>query len=1142
MMVLLLALAVSAGIQQLGGVRTAGDQLEKVRIPVMQASVDLLNSVNRSAAELRGWVFLRDSSFIESRHEVWNSSLLPALATLDSLLLASNEPTAQMRLAELHALVDHLQKEQLNVEQAERRMAERLVTERSIPALIAAREGIQALVEKQKILTRADLDDMNARMNFLGTLQWMLLAAGLLLGIALAWLITRSIIKPVNSAVTVAGNIARGDLETEVPVQGSRELAVLGTALGTMRDSLRSRLQEIERHNWFSRGHLLLDDAMRGEKGVGPLASDITRMLAGHTGAQVGTLYVRNGSEQMHLAGSFAMDRDAPATLYPGHGLMGQAMLDREIRVMAVPQEALRISSSVIDTAASQILIAPFEFEGSVLGVLELGKLGAFDPDQVEFVKTAMHNVAVAVNGALASRRIKELLEETRRQSEELQAQQEELQQTNEELEEQAQRLKVQQEELQVTNEELEEQTQAVEQRNHDLEAARNELQRKAKELETTGRYKSEFLANMSHELRTPLNSLLILSNHLARNKRGNLEDDQVECAQVIARSGQDLLALINDILDLSKVESGRIDLDVTRVNAGALANDLRSSFKHMAEEKHITFEVDLADDMPSTVLTDRQRLGQVLNNLVSNAVKFTHQGGVTVQFAGAPEGGWRIAVADTGIGIPQEKQHLVFEAFQQADGGTARKYGGTGLGLSISRELARLLGGNITLASGPGRGSTFTLLLPARTPDRQAAHEFPSPTPIRSLGRRDKAIQGHEAIQDRPRLLIIEDDPTFANILAGQAGTRGFEVITTASGENGLEAARLHRPHAILLDLHLPGMNGHTVLRELKGDPDLRHIPVHILSVHERTLEPLRAGAVEYLVKPVDQEQLDGAFDRIEDLMRRRVKNLLVIEDDASQRMAIKTLIGNGDVNYLEASTAAEGIEKLQQHDVDLVVLDIGLPDATGLQFLKRMQESRGASLPPIIIYTGRELTSVENDELRMYAETIIVKGIRSEERLLDETALFLHRTVKDLPARTRSAIMDLHDKDDILRDRRILVVDDDVRNVFALSKVLSSRSLQVLRASNGNEALAMLEKEIVDMVLMDIMMPEMDGYTCIRKIRERPALAELPVIALTAKAMKDDRRKCIDAGANDYVTKPVDADRLISLMRIWMGRERVS
>jgi len=1146
LLIILLACAVGLTIIQVARIRVASDRLDALRLPAVQAGIEILNGANHSAAALRGWVLLQDTSFESGYKEAWEEQINAPLLRLDTVL--RQDTLGRNRLLHIHKAVDHLRQEDETILRSASAEAQQTIAGHSTSALATLRDVMGSFTDEQKALMRSDLDGIHDQITLLNELEWVLLLLGLIAGIILAFVVTRSISGPVNKAVAVADNIAGGNLDTEVEVGGSRELSILGAALRSMRDSLRKREAEGRRHAWLTDGQRKLDEVMRGEKGTAQLADDMIASLAEHVQAHVGAFYsMDDNGQQLRLMGRYAVDPDTPTTFKVGSGLVGQAVLDREIRLINnVGPGHVRVLSSFMSGPPSTFLIAPVLFEGQVTGVIELGSLTAFDESHLEYLHSTLPSVGVAMNVAHNRERIGELLEETQRQGEELQVQQEELQQSNEELEEQSERLKVQQEELQVTNEELEERAQAMEEQNQALASARRDVELKADQLEITSKYKSEFLANMSHELRTPLNSLLILSNHLAQNKKGNLDSGQVESAQVIAKSGNDLLRLINDILDLSKVEAGKMDIEIARISVAALAEELRSSFAHMATEKKLAFQVRVLDGAPEFVWSDVQRIGQIIKNLISNALKFTELGSVNVSISNEGAAEWSIAVADSGIGIPMDKQRLIFEAFQQADGGTSRQYGGTGLGLSIAREMSKLLGGRISLHSVEGQGATFTLTLPLRA---SAPATQPSIPPSASIPPPAEKYLGYPTIADQRNdlapgdhvVLIIEDDSSFARVLGRQANTRGFKFLAAATGEDGLALVRQYGPHAVILDLDLPGMNGLSVLKELKNDPQLRHIPVHIMSVNERSLDPIRSGAVEFLTKPVDQQQLDEAFARIEDMVSRKMKNLLIVEDDPAQRMAIMKLIGNGDVHCLEAGSIAEALAVCDANVVDCIVLDMGLPDGDGSVLLEKLKERMGAALPPVIVYTGKDLTRQENDALRQYAETIIVKDIRSEERLLDETALFLHRTVKDLPPSKQAMIMDQYDPETLFKGRTVLVVDDDMRNVFALSKVLVGKGMSVLRAENGRVALDVLDREpSVDLVLMDIMMPEMDGYACMKEIRGQDRFTHLPIIALTAKAMKEDRQKCIEAGANDYATKPVDVDRLFSLMRIWIKRNR--
>ncbi len=783
------------------------------------------------------------------------------------------------------------------------------------------------------------------------------------------------------------------------------------------------------------------------------------------------------------------------------------------------------------------------------MGVLEIGRLTLFNETEKEFIAISMDSIGIRVYSALARNKMHELLEESQVQSEELQSQQEELKQMNEELEEQTQYLKVQQEELQITNEELEEQTQSLEEKNKEVEESRNDIETKTKQLEISSRYKSEFLANMSHELRTPLNSLLILSKDLSENRKKNLDAIQVECAEIIYKSGTDLLMLINEVLDLSKIEAGKMAIIVESVSLKYFADNIFRDFKHLAEKKGLELTCKLGTALPETIRTDLQRLNQIVKNLLSNAIKFTERGSVNITIEWNSETTLSISIRDTGIGIQEDKQIAVFEAFQQAEGGTSRKYGGTGLGLSISRELARLLGAEIKLISKINEGSTFSLIIPLEIVNLQPFSEpykktdpgFKIPSPEQDpkyvnypgiADDRDKITTG-DAI-----LLIIEDDLQFASILEVQANKKGFKCLMAASGEDGLNLAAKYKPNAIILDMGLPGINGQQVLTELKANPSVRHIPVHILSANDPSIEAIREGAIECLVKPIDKKDLDEALNRIECHISKRIKNVLLVEDSENSRKSLRILIGKGDVNCLEAETGKMAMEIYQQNHIDCLILDLGLPDMSGIDLINKLENSKGQDMPPIIVYTGKELTKEENAELQKHAEAIIIKGIKSEERLLDETALFLHRTITSLPKSKQIIINNLQNKEAIFNDKIILLADDDSRNVFALSKILNERGMVIIKAENGKYALEALDNHPeIDLVLMDIMMPEMDGYEAIRQIRSQKKHHGLPVIALTAKAMNNDKQKCIDAGANDYIAKPIDVERLLSLMRVWMS-----
>jgi CheY-like chemotaxis protein len=831
-------------------------------------------------------------------------------------------------------------------------------------------------------------------------------------------------------------------------------------------------------------------------------------------------------------------------------------------------------------------------FEGNVKAIVELASFGRFTDIQLAFLEQLSESIGIVLNTITAGMRTEELLKQSQALTEELQSQQEELTESNKRLESQAKTLreseellKKQQEELQQANEELEERAELlsqqkteVEDKNSEVERARGLLQEKAEQLALTSKYKSEFLANMSHELRTPLNSMLILSKTLWENIEGNLSNKQTEYARTIHSSGADLLALINDILDLSKIEAGSMDVEISDVGFAFLREFCEHTFRPVADQRKLEFSMELGVQLPATLRTDGRRLQQVLKNLLSNAFKFTEKGSVELRIT-AVTSGWSegqdilngaerviaFAVRDSGIGIPPEKQQIIFEAFQQADGTTSRKYGGTGLGLSISREIARLLGGNIQVQSEPGRGSTFTLYLPiryvappkrsdapqaislARPPELRAPAREPARLPAAATGEVlersdfDLDIQDdRESISANDRvLLVVEDDRAFAKILLEMGRERGFKVVLAGRVETALTLlGRLH-VDAVTLDLKLPDRDGWVVLDRLKHDPRTRHIPVHIMSVEEEEQRGLKQGAMAYLQKPASKEGVDAALARIKSFVERPVKKLLVVEDNAVQRQTTVDLIGNRDVHTTAVGTGGEALSLLGKEKFDCMVLDLGLPDIPGLQLIQQIEHDLHLKDLPIIVYTGKELSKQEETELRMVAEAIVVKGVKSPERLIDETALFLHRVEANLPEPKRRVIEQLRKTDETLAGRKVLIIDDDVRNIFALSTVLGIHGMLTVHAENGRDGIATLkEQPEIEAVLTDIMMPEMDGYETTRAIRSIPQFKKLPIIALTAKAMKGDREKCIEAGASDYISKPVDTDQLLSLLRVWLYR----
>ena len=947
-----------------------------------------------------------------------------------------------------------------------------------------------------------------------------------------------------------ANQVASGDYSVKIIPRSENDR--LGHALKKMKESLAATTTANKQQNWMSKGLNLLNERLSGEQSILQISGNAICFLSEYLEANIGALYLLQAGNILKLSGRYAFtpEEQAKETYGFGEGLVGQTAIKKDLlHLTDYTEEGLRISSAGMEARPKEVMLAPFFFDDKLIGVIEVGKLKPFSQMETAFFTSTLDTLAVNINSAINRERVQNLLEKTQTQSEELQVQQEELRQANEELEEQTHNLKYQQEELQVANEELEEQTHQLNQKNKQLEAARAEVEKKSKEVEQSSKYKSQFLANMSHELRTPLNSLLILAKDLSENKERNLDEVQVESANIIYKSGKDLLQLINEVLDLSKIEAGKMSLHIEEHELDELVESIYRNFGRAAKEKGLILSVNKDAALPQSISTDFQRVEQVMKNLVSNALKFTEKGSIVIDMIVAPENKVAIEVKDTGIGIPQGKHASIFEAFQQADGGTSRKYGGTGLGLSISRQIAQLMGGELKLESREGEGSCFSLVIPMVATQKEAAPaaELPQRKPAPAASRQ-KAFMNHPGItddrenlsEDDKTLLLVEDDLRFAEILKKQANEKGFKVLAASSGEDGLVLAEKYKPKAIILDLVLPGMQGRMVLSELKNNTDLRHIPVHVISSHERTLDLIREGAMEYLTKPIDKEQLEEALMRIENFINRKMKNLLVVEDNEDLRKTIKLLIGGNDVNYFEAGTGQEALQILKNEPIDCVVLDLGLPDISGFELLQKLQQQhKEGKIPPIIIYTGKELSWEENSKLQDLAETIIIKGVKSEERLLDETALFLHRTITELPDTKRGILMELYDKEAIFNNKKVLVADDDMRNVFALSKVLREHGMEIIKAENGLKAIeALKEHDDVALVLMDIMMPVMDGMEAMREIRGMDRFREIPIIAITAKAMKEDRIKCMEAGANDYISKPVEIERLLSLMRVWIKK----
>jgi len=999
----------------------------------------------------------------------------------------------------------------------------------------------------------------------LGTAVWVIY----LLPTVFAYLAPRPIVPPIIAALAsllmITGfSLAPAGIDPEVALT-NRALGMTVTwilaGVGFM--FIRNRLA-IRHEEWLQGGQVGLTEVTGGEQPLDQLGTNTLRFLAQYLGARSGAIFIRNGSGY-ERRGTYGVpeNADVPERFTVGDGLLGQAAADRRsFTVTDLPEGYLYFGSALGQAKPAALLIANAYADGDVVAVMELGLPAHRLADAEELAARISSQLGVTIRSAKYRERLKELLEETQQQAEELQVQSEELRASNEELEtqsrqlqESAERLEEQQSELEQTNAELEEQARQLEIQRDDLARAQVSLEEQANDLEQASRYKSEFLANMSHELRTPLNSLLIMARLLAENRGGNLSSEQVRHAQTIETSGNDLLTLINDILDISKIEAGKVDLHLRQVRVNPLMDKMKALFGPAAEAKGLGFSATAGEGI-SEIESDPDRLEQVLKNFLSNAIKFTDRGKVALGVTRTDDGRLAFTVRDTGVGIPDDQQQTIFEAFRQADGTISRKYGGTGLGLSISRELARLLGGEVTLESTAGEGSAFSLVLP-ETYDAEAAKAAPTPCVIERAPSRPapKTAPARAAIEvpsdDREQLtgdsrviLIVEDDPVFARILCDLAHEQGFECLIAGTADEGALLARQYVPSAVILDMSLPDHTGLSVLDRIKRDVRTRHIPVHVVSVDDDSQAALSSGAMGYLFKPVRREQLVDMLENLEARMTQRMRRVLVVEDDEVQAESVRMLLASRDVETVEAHSAAQCFELLGQETFDCMVLDLNLPDASGLDLLERLSADDSVGFPPVIVYTGRDLSQEEELRLRKYSKSIIVKGAKSPERLLDEVTLFLHQVVSELPEPQQQLIAKSLNRDSALEGRHVLVVEDDIRNIYALTSVLEPHGVNVRIARNGVEALQALDESArqiaapVDLVLMDVMMPEMDGLTATRKIREHTWGRGLPVIALTAKAMPRDQQECLDAGANDYLAKPLDVDKLLSLVRVWMPR----
>jgi CheY-like chemotaxis protein/signal transduction histidine kinase/HAMP domain-containing protein len=966
-------------------------------------------------------------------------------------------------------------------------------------------------------------------------------------------LLAANLTTQVRAIAEVATAVTKGDLTRSIQVDARGEVAELKDNINTMIGNLRLTTDRNTEQDWLKTNLAKFTSMLQGQRDLGTVGRLLLTELAPLVNAQLGVIYQVDGeaSENLKLLAAYADDATSghPPQLKFGEGLVGQCAADRRsMLITQMPAHAVSIGSALFKVVPRSVIVLPVLFENQVKAVIELATVTSFTGLQVTFLEQLTASIGIVLNSIEATMQTEALLKQSQQLAGELQTQQRELQQTNDQLGQKAQQLA--------------ERNVEVERKNQEIEHARRELEEKAGELALTSKYKSEFLANMSHELRTPLNSILILGQQLSENPDGNLSGRQVEYARTIYGAGTDLLTLISDILDLSKIESGTVTVEVEEIAFASLIDAVARPFRHEAESRGLSFDVQIDPNLGRSITTDSKRVQQVLKNLLSNAFKFTQQGGVWLKVSANNEG-WNaehpvlrespmvaaFEVSDSGIGIAQEKQKIIFEAFQQADASTSRKYGGTGLGLAISRELAHLLGGEIGLQSTPGMGSTFTLYLPLiyggpstlRAVQSTALdHRRPS-TPTVVYERVAPPIPDDRlTIKTGDQvMLIVEDDPNYARVIVDLAKDLGFKVLVASKGADAVALAQEFQPTAVSLDVFLPDMLGWTVLSQLKQNASTRHIPVQIVTLDEDRHHGLSRGAFCFVTKPASAKSIEASLAKIKDYAVPRRRRLLVIEDNAAERLSITALLESDDIEIVTAGTGAEGLDRLNEERFDCVVLDLSLPDMSGFDVLQAVGDDTTLSDLPVIVFTGRELSAEEEAKLHTMARSIVVKGVESPERLLDETSLFLHRVVSNLPAEKQEMIERLHRSDEDLVGKTVLLVDDDPRNIFALSSILERRGMRVLTAANGHDAIRLVNSTPdIALVLMDIMMPEMDGYRTIAAIRENPSFRRLPIIALTAKAMKGDREKSLEAGASEYLAKPVNTEQLLSAMRSWLHR----
>jgi len=1100
---------------------------------VVADSNDLIKIAVDRESGMRGYLITGDDTYL-APYELGQASFAAKLATLTELV--SDNPPQIERLKRIGAL-----------EAQWDGIARQLIT------LRRANQDYQSVMRTGK--GKLEFDEMRREFNTFMDVE-----------LNLRWERTATVRRVTITAVSLFLGISLS-LSLLLAVLGRRELTNLSTTYDRALRAQTEHTETLQQQAWLRTGQSLLAESAAGQQALPQLSRAMLEFLARYLGVAVAALYVRDETGTLRRTAAYGFSREneeRPQAFEGAQTLVGQAASDgRLIEVDNIPDNYLKVTSGLGTSAPKSVVMAPIQNGGLVNGVVELGFMKPLSARDIEFLKLIAGNIGASVEAALYRERLQDTLEETQRLNEEMQIQQEELRTTNEELEEQTAALEVsqadlgnQKAELESINEQLTFQALSLDQKNEELGLAQAELEQRANDLQRASQYKSEFLANMSHELRTPLNSSLILAKLLSENQGGNLSAEQVKFANTIYSAGNDLLNLINDILDISKVEAGKLELAPEDVSMRRLVESLKRTFEPLAAQKQLKFVVDVTADMPASIFTDSRRLEQILKNLLSNALKFTDTGTIGLALHLDTGSRVRFAVTDSGIGIAPEHQQTIFEAFRQADGTTSRRYGGTGLGLSISRDLAGLLGGEIRVSSTLGAGSTFDLTLPthwtgASEPVESSRASLPAPAPAPVPAVAAPASTPVARMPDVPAynddranwtpgrrsVLVIEDDLSFAAILFDLAHEMQYGCLVAQSAVEALQLASQYLPDAILLDIGLPDRSGLALLQQLKDGPLTRHIPVHVVSAVDSSEAALHLGAIGYAIKPTTREQLKDIFHKLEGKFTQKVKRVLLVEDDARQRESIVQLIADGDIDITAVELGEEALALLRTTIFDCMIIDLKLPDMQGGELLRKMSSESVCSFPPVIVYTGRNLTHAEEAELLKYSRSIIIKGARSPERLLDEVTLFLHKVEADLSYERQTMLKAVRSRDRAFEGRRILLVDDDIRNIFSLSSALEHKGMTVEIARNGFEAITQLnETPDIDLVLMDVMMPGMDGLEATRRIRTDPRFASLPIIAITAKAMKDDQEQTRVAGMTDYLAKPIDLDRLYSLLRVWL------